>query len=198
MEVTRKELYDMVWSEPITTLCKRFGLSDNGLRKHCKALNVPTPPTGYWAKLKAGYKTVIPTLPIEEKGKKQLTVLNEVDIIEEKKVDITTPINRFKARELEIAKGNTSNFIVHDVLYAKDPLIFDTKEKYRLDNENIYLERNPYKSEIKSTLTLFVSDKSMNRALLIYETIIKALKFRSHDIKIKENKTFAIVNGEEI
>ena len=85
-----------------------------------------------------------------------------------------------------------------DVLYAKDPLIFDTKEKHRLDNENIYLERNPYKSEIKSTLTLFVSDKSMNRALLIYETIIKALKFRSHDIKIKENKTFAIVNGEEI
>jgi len=87
---------------------------------------------------------------------------------------------------------------VPDVLYAKDPLIFDTKEKHRLDNENIYLERNPYKSEIKSTLNLYVSDKSMNRALLIYETIIKALKFRSHDIKIKENKTFAIVNGEEI
>lgn len=33
MELTRKELYDLVWSEPMTTLCKRFGLSDNGLRK---------------------------------------------------------------------------------------------------------------------------------------------------------------------
>ena len=34
MELTRKELYDLVWSEPMTTICKRFGLSDNGLRKY--------------------------------------------------------------------------------------------------------------------------------------------------------------------
>lgn len=30
MELTRKELYDLVWSEPMTTLCKRFGITDNG------------------------------------------------------------------------------------------------------------------------------------------------------------------------
>ena len=51
MELTRKELYDLVWSEPMTTICKRFGLSDNGLRKRCKSMNIPTPPLGYWAKL---------------------------------------------------------------------------------------------------------------------------------------------------
>ena len=42
MELTRKELYDLVWSEPMTTICKRFGLSDNGLRKRCKSMNIPT------------------------------------------------------------------------------------------------------------------------------------------------------------
>lgn len=67
MELTRKELYDLVWSEPMTTICKRFGLSDNGLRKRCKSMNIPTPPLGYWAKLK--YGTAISVLKIGKRSK---------------------------------------------------------------------------------------------------------------------------------
>jgi hypothetical protein len=51
---TREELYELVWSEPMFNLCKRFRLSDNGLRKRCKAMQVPTPPQGYWQALRAG------------------------------------------------------------------------------------------------------------------------------------------------
>lgn len=51
---SRDELYALVWSEPMFILCKRFGLSDNGLRKRCKAMQVPTPPQGYWQALKSG------------------------------------------------------------------------------------------------------------------------------------------------
>lgn len=36
MKIKRQELYNLVWAEPMTTICKRYGLSDNGLRKHCK------------------------------------------------------------------------------------------------------------------------------------------------------------------
>lgn len=198
MELTRKELYDLVWSEPMTTLCKRFGLSDNGLRKHCKAMNIPMPQIGYWSKINAGHKPAKIALPAENKSTKKSTTLNEVDSNDEEKVNLVTPPNRFKVRELEISSGDTSIYIVPEVLYAKDPLIIDTKEKYRQENENIHLNRNPYKSEIKSTLNLYVDYKSINRALLIYETIIKALRSRGHDIKIKDYKTYAVINGEEI
>jgi len=34
-EFTRKELYDLAWSTPMTKLAKQFGLSDVGLRKLC-------------------------------------------------------------------------------------------------------------------------------------------------------------------
>jgi len=34
--LTRKELYDQVWSTPMTKLAKSYNLSDNGLRKICK------------------------------------------------------------------------------------------------------------------------------------------------------------------
>lgn len=46
--VTRSELYDRVWSTPMTTLAKEFGISDVGLRKICKRANIPLPPSGYW------------------------------------------------------------------------------------------------------------------------------------------------------
>ncbi len=54
IEQMRMTLYEEVWSEPVTTVAARYGLSDNGLRKRCKALNIPLPPAGYWAKVKAG------------------------------------------------------------------------------------------------------------------------------------------------
>jgi hypothetical protein len=61
--VTREQLYEQVWSVPIWTLCQQYGLSDNGLRKICKRLNVPVPPRGYWAKVEAGHKVRKAALP---------------------------------------------------------------------------------------------------------------------------------------
>jgi hypothetical protein len=49
--LNRKSLYREVWEKPISTLSPKYGLSDVGLKKICKTLNVPTPPRGYWAKV---------------------------------------------------------------------------------------------------------------------------------------------------
>src|ERR1035437_1503099 len=152
MELTRKELYELVWTEPMTTICQRFGLSDNGLRKHCKSMNVPTPPVGYWSKLKHGIKTEKIPLPEEQKSSKQNISLNETDNSQKEKIDLAPQLSREKKRELEINSGDISFFKVPEVLYAKDPIIMDTKEKLRQDSDNDYLRRNPYGSKIKSAL----------------------------------------------
>lgn len=49
----RDELYEQVWTEPVTKVAKRYAISDVGLRKICLDLEVPLPPVGYWAKLAA-------------------------------------------------------------------------------------------------------------------------------------------------
>jgi hypothetical protein len=59
----REALYNEVWSEPMITVSKRYGMSDNGLRKHCKTLGIPLPPLGYWARIKAGQKVPRADLP---------------------------------------------------------------------------------------------------------------------------------------
>lgn len=47
--LTRQELYDLVWAHPVSKLAKDYGLSDRGLAKLCERHSVPTPPRGYWA-----------------------------------------------------------------------------------------------------------------------------------------------------
>lgn len=63
MTLTREELYQLVWSEPLRTLCKRFGISDAALAKRCRAANIPLPGLGYWAKKEAGKAVYQPALP---------------------------------------------------------------------------------------------------------------------------------------
>jgi len=61
--LSRKSLYDLVWSEPLKTLSPRFGISDVALRKACKRAMVPTPERGHWARKAAGKKTWVLPLP---------------------------------------------------------------------------------------------------------------------------------------
>ena len=200
MKLTRKELHDLVWNEPMTTVCKRFGITDNGLRKHCKSMNIPTPPNGYWAKLKNGKKVDKVPLPQDYIDKKDNVELSEVDP-NEVVVDLTPLVDKQKNIEQKILSGRTDCFVVPEVLYAKDALIIDTKEKFRIENQsnsdNDYLRKNPYKSKIKETLDIYVSINTIDRALSIFSTIINSLRFRGHNIKIDKGQTYAVVNDEE-
>ena len=48
--LSRRELHDLVWSEALSELAKRYEISDVGLAKICKRLGVPRPTRGYWAR----------------------------------------------------------------------------------------------------------------------------------------------------
>lgn len=48
-QLTRKDLYSLVWTKPRTELAKQFGISDVAIGKLCRQMNVPAPPAGYWA-----------------------------------------------------------------------------------------------------------------------------------------------------
>src|SRR5678815_4658755 len=64
-DMTRSELYELVWAAPIVTLGPKYGVSDVAVAKRCKGLGVPTPRHGYWAKVEAGKKVKKLPLPTE-------------------------------------------------------------------------------------------------------------------------------------
>jgi hypothetical protein len=67
-QLSRKQLYDLVWSEPMKNLAARFGISDVALKNTCARAGVPTPERGYWAKKEAGKQTFQPVLPMRPPG----------------------------------------------------------------------------------------------------------------------------------
>jgi hypothetical protein len=61
--LTRQQVYDLIWSEPVRKLASRFGVSDVAVAKLCRNHDIPLPPRGYWAKLAAGKKVTRTALP---------------------------------------------------------------------------------------------------------------------------------------
>lgn len=63
IKIGRAELFERVWSLPMSKLAEGWGISGNGLKKVCRWVQIPVPPRGYWAKLKAGHRLKRPSLP---------------------------------------------------------------------------------------------------------------------------------------
>ena len=68
MAVTRDELYEQVWAEPMTTVAGRYHVSSSFMARVCARLNVPRPPRGYWAKRKVGLSVKQSALPEARSG----------------------------------------------------------------------------------------------------------------------------------
>lgn len=101
--------------------------------------------------------------------------------------------------QYELKKMDKALFVVPEILYAKNPLIIDTKEYFRGDKNAKYLNKNPYKSKIKSPLNIRVQPENLDRALRIFSTIIRVLELRGHQVVAKDvNNTYVIVNEEKV
>ena len=227
--MTRQELYKWIWREPAKKVAKQLGVPPEILRQYCRQLNIPTPTSGHWSKLKFGKPVEIPVLPefteetppiesgLEKKSKtekaehtliqeqKTEEIIKELETYEKKdepQKDKELAVNLFthpKQRiQYELKQMDQTVFIVPEILYAKDPLIIDSKEYYRRKNGK-YLKRNPYKSKINNPLNIHVEPKNLDRALRIFYTIIRVLRLRGHQIVSKSNRsTYVIVNTEAV
>lgn len=78
--IQRETLYKEVWRTPILQLAKKYGMSDVGLAKICKRMQIPLPPRGYWTKHAYGYKVRSKSLkPLADGGQKQVAIDRSTD-----------------------------------------------------------------------------------------------------------------------
>jgi hypothetical protein len=101
LKYDREVLYDEIWNAPMTTVARRYGVSDVALRKNCVNLWVPIPPIGYWAKVAAN-KPVSPRpmLPAVELVREFPRRRGKVHSPEEKE-------GLFKEIERSVLRGST-------------------------------------------------------------------------------------------
>lgn len=76
IRLTRAELFERVWSEPVEKLAKEWGLSDRGLGKACRRLQIPVPSRGFWAKLQHEKRMRRPRLPDVKPGEAEQVLIH--------------------------------------------------------------------------------------------------------------------------
>jgi replicative superfamily II helicase len=52
--LSRKELYDLVWSAPMSSILKKYEISPSELRKILKEMRITLSEMGYWQKIQYG------------------------------------------------------------------------------------------------------------------------------------------------
>lgn len=110
----REKLYEEVWSKAVVQVALQYGVSDVAIHKVCKSLNVPVPPRGYWARIRAGEKMKKPPLPVtkgitEKIGSKTFEGLKE-SFLQQQTLSFLTESERQKvllaAQKIQLADEN--------------------------------------------------------------------------------------------
>ncbi|MGO4505273.1 hypothetical protein [Dyella sp. 2YAF14] len=72
IEFSRRDLFHMVWAQPVLAIAKEIGISDVALSKACRKAGIPLPGRGYWASVKGGRRVSEPKLPGLKPGQADL------------------------------------------------------------------------------------------------------------------------------
>jgi hypothetical protein len=199
VEVTRQELYDLVWSTAMRLLAPRFGLSDVGLAKICEHWNIPRPPRGYWAKKAHGHKVQQAKLPPIKEGN-PVVLRNRPGaspVREAGSTDAPKPQTERQRRQVEENKAENRIAVATD-LTDPHPLVARTERSLRSATPN---EVGLARPKAQRCLDVTVSPAQIDRALRLLDTLVKALEARGFPVKVTDGehpRTVARVLGEDI
>ena len=85
--VTREELYEAVWAESVHSLAAKLGISDVGLAKIAKRLQVPIPGRGHWARGPMTRKLLQVPLPRADRHTPMVYSTSQVTGGEQRKIE---------------------------------------------------------------------------------------------------------------
>ena len=189
--LTRTELYELVWSKPLTILSKEFGYSDNGLRKICVKHNIPLPKVGHWAKIKHNKRICNKPLPKDD------GLNTPIRLYIDPKGDGPNfhPNQGRTKKKKEIEDTLSMALTVPEKLRNPDPLIKKAKMDMKNKKPSEWGNTKGLVYTSEGILNIAVSKPNISRALLFMDTLIKLLKKRGHTSKVSRD-TEVVVNEE--
>jgi len=163
LEVTRDDLYDQVWSTPMSRLAERYDVSGSYLARVCEALNVPRPPVGYWQKKEVGKAPPQPVLPPTQPGDQ---------VVWSKNKPIVRPSGavRQSRSSRKAAKARTGR---HPILLGVEKHFRRTR---KIEDEEFL---RPYKTLLPDIIT---SEVRLENAIQIADKIYSALVNAGHRV----------------
>ncbi|NLB56773.1 MAG: hypothetical protein GX811_13610, partial [Lentisphaerae bacterium] len=192
----RKVLYKEVWAAPITEVAKKYGVSDVTIHKVCKSLEIPTPPAGYWAKVRAGKPVTV--IPLPNSGKTDQKRGIRTGVTYQKEVEKETlaflseedrSIILAVAAQIILPDGNAK---MHSQIITHRKTIAEWKKRNKENEKTGWNRRN---GEPAPFLADALSDDTLLRACRIIDALIKAMEPLGCSLT---NDLGFVVNGEAV
>ncbi|MBV8666303.1 MAG: hypothetical protein JO269_07455 [Burkholderiaceae bacterium] len=168
-DVTRDELYSLVWREPMLRVANRFGVSSSYMARVCTELSVPRPARGYWAKLEHGQKPHQPPLPPAEPG----------DVTEWCRGQ--TPVDMWPQPFKPILSRPPRPPQKRPRPDTKHPLVVDAKAHFVVGRKG---DEGLLRPQKKLLVDIVVSEQLLDVALSASNTIFGTLEQRGHRVVI--------------
>jgi hypothetical protein len=176
--LTRKELYDLVWSTPMRVLAPQFNLSDVGLAKVCRKHGIPRPSPGYWARIQHGQKPKKPPLPaapantadVIQFARRATIVKQEDEAFLD--ADLAALAARIEQGELVASVAPTLHGCSKVTARTRESLAFKARAPKR-DQWGFLQETHRYEG---SHVAVVVAKDLQRRALLLLDAAVKTLE----------------------
>lgn len=164
--VSREQLYEEVWAEPITTVALKYKVSSSFLARICTRLKVPRPQRGYWAMYATGKRPKKPPLPAASPG-------DELEWARDGEAR-RAPL-KFEDQPLKIKRRKRSELpVLH-------PLLEGFQERLNEGRESYF---NPFIRPIKRLLPDIITSKEMaHRTIDVANELYLGLETHGHQVK---------------
>ncbi len=183
--LTRKDLYDLVWSKSISAIANDFQIKPYRLREICQENKIPLPDRGYWSKLRFKKKVVKIPLPIIENDNLQINL---------KTRKFRTDYHK---RTFELTQRQDLNFKVPGRISTYHPLVESSKNLLeKIDNSKNKL-RYWEVAQKHNLLPIHTNTKLRARALRFINTLIKAIEAMDCNITFYCNRAHVEMFGQK-
>ncbi len=200
IQISREELYEKVWQVPMMHLAKEFGISDRGLAKTCKRLEIPLPGLGYWRKVELGISVKKAKLPPPS----EKCQLNTSFLIKAPDEEVSIDQSDIVLQVTESESKPENQIIVPQQVHKYHPLVKKTLESLVKSRSDEYGRGYASPEEL---LDIRCSKKCAHRAARIFHTLIQHLEKRGHSVVLErwlpyyhryESGTFIEYFGESL
>jgi hypothetical protein len=196
--LTREELYERVWSEAMATLAPQLGLSDVGLKKICNRMRVPTPYRGYWARKEASQspkRTPLPKLPASAPSSMLKVQFGRLPKAGSKATEPRGPV----ADQVRYEAIDEHRILVPEMLGDPHSLVASSVRllrKAKAKNDHLLIV------EEKKCLAVTVTLGTVDRAMCVFDALLKALESRDYVVNLSEvegvSSTIVLVGDERV
>jgi len=174
--VSREALYEEVWTDPVTKVAQRYGMSDVGLAKLCRSLAIPLPERGHWAKVKAGKK--VARIPLREAvDDSSVAYLSKVDVErlgERESAKRQAAAVREQIRQ-RLSAERHADVELHPLAKAADR---------RLRRKDGWTSEKGLRSAPEDVLHIEVTPTSLDRAVALFSSLMSELERQNVSVRI--------------